>query len=160
MKRFAPATVVFVLLVASTAFAFAQAPEGTAAPAAPPEQPVPVAAGSAEPAAAPTPGAKPVEMVTYILGVLKKGRNWTSDDTPEVRRIQQGHMAHIKRMSESGKLVLAGPLTDDDEIRGLLVFKDLTIEAARQMGENDPAVRAGRLYLEVHPWMVQKGILP
>lgn len=52
------------------------------------------------------------------------------------------------------------PLTDGGTIRGLCVFKAASLEEARAFEEADPAVKAGRLTVEVHPWMVQKGILP
>jgi hypothetical protein len=55
---------------------------------------------------------------------------------------------------------LAGPLTDGGTIRGLCVFKAASLEEARAFEDDDPAVKAGRLAVEAHPWMVQKGILP
>jgi uncharacterized protein YciI len=44
--------------------------------------------------------------------------------------------------------------------RGILIFKTATMEEAKALAGNDPAVKAGRLVVEIHPWMVQKGVLP
>ena len=100
------------------------------------------------------------EMTTYTMGLLRKGPAWTSELTPELERLQRDHLAHIGRMAESGKLVIAGPLTDDGEIRGILVFKTDSLEEAEALADRDPMIRAGHLELELHPWMVAKGILP
>jgi uncharacterized protein len=41
-----------------------------------------------------------------------------------------------------------------------VVYKGASLEEARGMAEADPMIKAGRLTLEMHPWMVQKGVLP
>jgi uncharacterized protein YciI len=105
----------------------------------------------------------PPKMTTYFMGFLKKGPVWTPV-TPEneaaVMEIQRGHMAHINWMGSTKKLVLAGPFLDNQDIRGILIFRTANIEEARAMAEKDPAVQAGRLVVELHPWLVQEGILP
>jgi uncharacterized protein YciI len=100
------------------------------------------------------------EMTTYILGLLVKGPQWTPAQSPERAKLQEAHMAHIRSMAASGKLIVAGPLTDGGTIRGILVFKLEAVDEARALAEADPAVKAGRLAVELHPWMVQKGVLP
>ena len=58
------------------------------------------------------------------------------------------------------KLVVAGPFGDDTALRGVFVFKVASIDEARALAETDPAVQAGRLVIEMHPWLVPEGILP
>ena len=67
-------------------------------------------------------------------------------------------MANIRKMAETGKLILAGPFTDDGDLRGLFVFRTGTLEEAKALAEQDPAVKAGRLRLEWHPWFAAKNI--
>jgi uncharacterized protein YciI len=100
------------------------------------------------------------EMTTYYFGMLLKAEKWTPEVTPESTALQEQHMAHIVAMDKAGRLVLAGPLLDDGTIRGLLVYKAASLEEAKAWAEADPAVKAGRLKVEMHPWMVKKGILP
>jgi uncharacterized protein YciI len=101
-----------------------------------------------------------VEMVQYYMGFLKKGPAWTPQSTPETQKIQEGHLAHIRKSHEAGKLVLAGPFGDNGDIRGILIYKTETIEEATAIANEDPAVKAGRLVVEMHPWWIQKGVLP
>jgi uncharacterized protein YciI len=106
------------------------------------------------------PPATAPEMVTYYFGMLVKGPKWTPGPTPELEKLQEEHLAHIGSMAKTGKLVVAGPLSDNGFIRGILIFKTATLEEAKALAESDPAVKAGRLVVEIHPWMVQKGVLP
>jgi len=122
---------------------------------------------AASPAAATSPapgewkaGEPPPSMATYYLVMLVKGPKWTPETSPALEQLQKDHLAHLRKLAQSGKLVLAGPLTDGGTIRGLCVFKAASLEEARALEDDDPAVKAGRLAIEAHPWMVQKGILP
>jgi len=102
----------------------------------------------------------PASLETCYFGFLKKGDKWTPEVTEETKKIQAGHMAHLEASGKSGKLVIAGPLSDNGDIRGILVYKTATIDEARAIASADPAVKAGRLKVELHPWMVSKGALP
>jgi uncharacterized protein YciI len=99
---------------------------------------------------------KPIKLVepshTYYLGFLKRGEKWSPDDTPERQRIQEAHLKNIGRLHEMGKLVAAGPFLEDGDLRGIFVFKTATLEEANELTNTDPAVQAGRLRVELHPW--------
>lgn len=96
------------------------------------------------------------EMKTYYMAFLKKGPNRGGDST-EVQKIQAAHLAHINKMVEDKKLVIAGPFLDDGDIRGIFIFNVETMEEAIALTEADPAVQAGRLIMEIHPWWGAKG---
>ena len=98
------------------------------------------------------------EMTTYYLGLPRKGPSWSAEVTDETKHIQAAHLAHIGKMADSGKLILAGPITDGGELRGIFVFKTDSIEEARALSEADPAVKAARLVVELHPWLGPKGL--
>jgi uncharacterized protein YciI len=69
-------------------------------------------------------------------------------------------MAHIRKMSEAGELVAAGPFLQEHQLRGIFVFKLGSLDAAKAVAAQDPAVQAGRLVLDIHPWYVAEGVLP
>ncbi|HEY7864213.1 MAG TPA: YciI family protein [Thermoanaerobaculia bacterium] len=114
-----------------------------------------------QPTPAPASPGMPPNMEMYPLGFLKKGPKWTPEKTEQTAKIQEGHMAHLNSMAAAGKLVVAGPVgAGAGDLRGILVFKGITIEEAVRMASEDPAVKAGRLIVEIVPWWVEKGVLP
>lgn len=96
-------------------------------------------------------GADAYGMKHFVMAFLKKGPNRNQDSATAVQ-LQKAHMANIERMAEEGKLVIAGPFEDDFEIRGIYIFNVSTIEEAKALTETDPAIKAGRLVMELHPW--------
>ena len=98
------------------------------------------------------------EMTTYQVGFLRKGPAFTPGETPELKKLQEAHLAHIQAMAASGKLLVAGPFTDGGDLRGMFVFRVDTLEEAKALAAEDPAVKAGRLVLEWHPWFAAKNI--
>ncbi len=100
----------------------------------------------------------PPEMTTYYVAFLKRGPKWTPGETPELQRLQEAHLAHIREMFGKGKLVTAGPFTDGGELRGMFIFQVGSLEEAQALSNDDPAVKAGRLVIELHPWFAAKGL--
>jgi len=90
-------------------------------------------------------------MKKYVIAFLKAGPN-RGQDSATAAQLQAAHMANIHRMAEAGDLVVAGPFMDDGELRGIYIFNVETVEKAKELTETDPAVKAGRLVMELHPW--------
>jgi uncharacterized protein YciI len=97
-------------------------------------------------------------MANYQFGILRRGPAWTPVRTPVTDSIQAGHMANIRRMSEEGLLVAAGPLLDGGNLRGVFVFRDDSLVRLRALVARDPAVQSGRLVLDLYPWVAPAGI--
>ena len=97
---------------------------------------------------------------TCYLGLLRRPENAPVYSEARLEEIQAGHMANIQRMAQEGALVTAGPMTDDGLLRGVLVFRSGDPERIREMVARDPAIEAGRLWMELYPWNVPKGSLP
>lgn len=100
----------------------------------------------------------PYEMTNYIVGFLRRGPNATSENTAETQKIQEGHLANIRKMAAAGKLAVAGPFMDNGDLRGMFIFKNTTMEEAKALVASDPAVKSGRLVLELHPWFSPAGL--
>ena len=98
-------------------------------------------------------------MTTYVVGLLRKGPTWTADETaPETKRVLEGHMANIKKMADTGKLVVAGPFSDNTELRGMFIFLVGSVDDAKALVEADPGVQSRRFVFELHPWFAAKGL--
>lgn len=96
-------------------------------------------------------GADDYGMRTYVVAFLRAGPN-RDQDSATAQQLQQAHLANIRRMADDGSLVLAGPFLDDGDVRGIYVFDVETVEEARALTATDPAIQAGRLEMDLHPW--------
>ena len=94
-------------------------------------------------------GADDYGMRSYVLVVLKTGPNRLPEG-PERDEMFRGHFANMKRLSEEGRLVLAGPFDGVDGWRGLFVFAVKDIEEARQLAASDPVLARGEMVAEYH----------
>ena len=97
-------------------------------------------------------GADTRGMRPYVVVVLKTGPTRVPDGDARTAMFA-GHFANINRLSEAGKLVLAGPFTKDpDGWRGLYVFAVAEIEEARALTATDPVIVNGEMVAEYHLW--------
>ncbi|MEQ9466121.1 MAG: YciI family protein [Ekhidna sp.] len=96
-------------------------------------------------------GADDYGMRRYVMALLKAGPNRDQDST-EAAQLQRAHLDNITRMAEEGKLVLAGPFFDNWDVKGIYIFAVETVEEAEELTKTDPAIQAGRLIMELHPW--------
>ena len=96
-------------------------------------------------------GADDYGMRTYVMANLIAGPNRDQDSTTAAK-LQRAHLDNIKRMAEDGKLVVAGPFMDAGDVRGIYIFSVETIEEAESLTATDPAIKAGRLKMELRPW--------
>lgn len=105
---------------------------------------------------------KKFSMRSYTFVLLKRGPAWTPEETPETKKIFEGHMANIVAMGKAGKLVLAGPLDgpadDKAAYAGLFVLDVASEDEARALLAKDPAVSSGRLVPELRSWYGPAGI--
>ena len=90
-------------------------------------------------------------MKTYVMAFLKAGPN-RNRPREQAQKLQAAHRANINRLAAEGKLVLAGPFADDGDLRGIYIFDVTTVAEAEALTKTDPAIQAGQLAMELHPW--------
>lgn len=103
---------------------------------------------------------KPLKLTQMFLAFLTRGESWTPERTPATAEIQKAHLANIDKLVEMKKLVAAGPFGGKGNLRGIFVFRVGSLEEAKALAATDPAIKAGRLAMDIHPWLVPEGVLP
>jgi uncharacterized protein YciI len=102
--------------------------------------------------------APPAEMSQYFLGLIYKGEQWASIPPEKVAEVQKAHRANIVRLEQAGQMLLAGPVDDAGELRGIFIYHTATLAEAEELVNTDPAVQAGRLRVEVYPLWAPKAL--
>jgi uncharacterized protein YciI/uncharacterized protein YndB with AHSA1/START domain len=100
----------------------------------------------------PSPDPAP-KMKQFFVAFLLAGPNRNQPAT-ELEKLQNDHVAYIRKNVEAKNYVLAGPFKDDGRFRGMVIVAANSAESANGIVAQDPAVLAGRLAIEIHPaWL-------
>jgi len=102
-----------------------------------------------------------VDLEAFELVLLRRPEDATSYPDEELERIQQEHLAYHAGLREAGQVVTNGPVIDgpDPSLRGMTFYRTGSLARARELAEADPAVRAGRLTVEVMAWWCPQGTM-
>jgi uncharacterized protein len=96
---------------------------------------------------------KPKQFI-YVLRLVPRLHSdsaWTQEDKMALDR----HFARFKHAIDTGELILAGRTREPgDKTFGIAIFEAKDEEAARKFMESDPAVVAGLMTAELHPFAV------
>ncbi len=96
-------------------------------------------------------GADEYGMKQYVMVFLKSG-TVKIEDSAQRAALQRAHLKNIMRLAEDGKLIVAGPFLDNTPLRGIFILNVASVEEAKALTATDPAVIAGTLEMELHPW--------
>jgi uncharacterized protein YciI len=102
-----------------------------------------------------------MQLEAFELVLLRRPAAAPAYDEANLERIQREHVAYHAELREAGHVVTNGPVGDqaDESLRGLTFYRTGSLEVARQLAEADPAVRAGRLVVEVMRWYCPIGTM-
>jgi uncharacterized protein YciI len=109
-------------------------------------------AAASLPAQGPKPD-KPQQFI-YVLRLVSRLHSdaaWTKEDNMALSR----HFVRFQHAIETGELILAGRTKEPgDKTFGIAIFEAKDEAAARAFMESDPAVVAGLMTAELHPFAV------
>jgi uncharacterized protein YciI len=94
---------------------------------------------------------------SWAIGLVRTGRAWEQNSALGEQKLVGEHMAYLGRLIEAGEVTQAGPvigLDDGPSADGLIALIVYAVDAgrAREIAEDDPAVRSGLITLDIRPW--------
>jgi uncharacterized protein YciI len=92
------------------------------------------------------------KLVQFHLAILRKGPKWATSAEADRGKIMREHLANVLSMYESGKMAVAGPFGDETDLAGIFIVRTASANEAKTWVDADPAVAAGLLVPEIHPW--------
>jgi uncharacterized protein YciI len=102
---------------------------------------------------------EPTEFDSYQLVLLVRPAHEPDLEPSELASLQQKHLGHFAKMRQAGFLTVAGPIRGDENIAGICIYRASSVDEARILAEDDPAVRAGRFEIQAMDWFTTKGAL-
>ena len=93
----------------------------------------------------------PRNLKPYFLGLLIKGERWNDTEGEQASELMQLQLAFLRSQMESQRYLVAGPVLDEGRLAGVMIIDARTADEARTLASMDPAVKAGRLVVEIYP---------
>jgi uncharacterized protein YciI len=102
-----------------------------------------------------------MELQAFELVILRRPAVTPEIDDDSAQRIQSEHLAFYAQLRKEGTVVTNGPVLDqpDETWRGLGFYRTGSLEDTRTLAEQDPAVVAGVLEVEVMTWWCRPGTM-
>jgi uncharacterized protein len=102
-----------------------------------------------------------MDLEAFELVLLRRPDSAPDYPDEEIDRIQREHLAFYAGLRASGEVATNGPVVEqpDPSLRGLGFYRTGSIDRSRELAESDPAVRAGRLAVEIMTWYCAPGTM-
>lgn len=97
-------------------------------------------------------GADDYGMKSYTFVILRTGPNKT-EDKALLAELFRSHMENINKLSDEGKLIIAGPMgKNDKQYRGIFVLNTTDHQEALEMLKGDRAIAEGVFEADLFSW--------
>ena len=93
----------------------------------------------------------------WAVGLVRTGSAWEEKSALGEQRLVAEHMAYLGQLMEAGEVTQAGPVIGEDQgpaddgLIAVIVYA-VGAERAREIANDDPAVRSGLIQLDIRPW--------
>lgn len=95
---------------------------------------------------------KPEEMIRQYWFVLLTKGSQRDQDSSTAAKLQEGHLANIKKLYGEGKIKVAGPFGEEGDWQGIFIFDCETKDEVEKLLKSDPAIAAGRMVYQIKSW--------
>lgn len=86
----------------------------------------------------------------YLIKPIRS--NFINSMTAKESDIMERHFLYLKQLLQEQKLIMAGPCLDG--AFGIVILRAESMETAREIMENDPAIKEEVMSSELHPYRV------
>jgi uncharacterized protein YciI len=102
-----------------------------------------------------------MDLESFELVILRRPPNAPEYDEETLDRLQREHLGFYTALRDSGEVATNGPVQGhpDPTVRGLGFFRTGSVARAREVAEQDPSVKAGRLVVDVVTWLCPPGTM-
>jgi uncharacterized protein len=102
-----------------------------------------------------------MDLDAFELVLLRRPADPPAYDDQTLDSIQREHLTYHESLRAAGQVLTNGPVQDqaDESLRGLTFYRTGSLALSRQLAEADPAVRAGRLTVEIMTWYCRPGTM-
>jgi uncharacterized protein YciI len=97
------------------------------------------------------------EMGKMQMVFLSRSPEWKS--AGRAGQVGREHQAFVESLVKDGSLALWGEVTSEGDLREIMVAKTESLEEARRMAASLPAVRAGKLKVDVLSWYAARNLI-
>ena len=87
----------------------------------------------------------------YTLVFLTTGTA-SGNDEKTAQKTQMEHLQYLFTLKENKHVSVFGPLTDNGNVRGIIIFNSTDHAEVKKLLDSDPHIKAGSLQYELHPW--------
>ncbi len=91
--------------------------------------------------------------IRYVI-IHRPGPQWVAGKSMFEQPGLEHHLAHYRHLHDAGKLLAGGPFLDGYAAGMMIPEPGLSEHVIVEIAQADPAVLAGLLIAEVHPWLV------
>jgi len=95
---------------------------------------------------------RPENQIREYWFVLLTAGPHRDQDKATAAKIQEGHLANIRRLYAEGLLKVAGPFGEEGNWQGIFIFDISDRKQLEKILQTDPAIAAGRLNYEIRSW--------
>lgn len=101
-------------------------------------------------------GDSTVTLQKYYMVFLKRtGKR--AKNTAHNAKVTKQHLHYLKSLKIDGYAGLQGNFDDHGDIRQVVIFNTPSRKKVDSLVKADPAIKAGMMKAEIHPWWTEKG---
>jgi uncharacterized protein len=89
---------------------------------------------------------------SYTIVFFIKGTREENKDEAVMHDLHMKHLQYLFTLKKKNVISVFGPLTDNSDIRGILIFNSTDQAEVKKYLDQDSFIKEGYMAYEIHPW--------